>query len=315
MLQSGRPITRPEFLERLETSPATFKRDVEYLRREQNAPIVWSAAQRAYTLAVPTGTDARRESIPGTWFDREELLGLIAIQQILGQIEPRFLRDVLHPLRERTAAILLGSGLAGDQLQQALTRIKVLPMQRRAVDDVLFERIVAALVDRKQITVESMQRQTREPTRRTLSPQRIVSYRDNWYLDAWCHLRQALRTFSLDTLRDTHVSADTATEIDATTLDQHFRGSYGIFAGAATQHAVLRFSSRVAGWIEREQWHPEQTIAQLASGEIELTLPYGNATELVRDILKWGPDVEVIAPAPLREQVGDTARATAALYF
>lgn len=34
MLQSGRPIARAEFLERLETSLATFKRDVEYLRRE-----------------------------------------------------------------------------------------------------------------------------------------------------------------------------------------------------------------------------------------------------------------------------------------
>jgi predicted DNA-binding transcriptional regulator YafY len=315
MLQSGRPIARAEFLERLETSLATFKRDAEYLRREQNAPIVWSAVQRAYTLALPPGAHARRESIPGTWFDREELLGLIAIQQILSQIEPRLLRDVLHPLRERTASILLGSGLAGDQLQQALARIKVLPMQRRAVDDLLFERIVAALVDRKQIAVASIQRQTREPTQRTLSPQRIVSYRDNWYLDAWCHLREALRTFSLDTLSDAHVSDDTAKEIDAATLDQHFAGSYGIFAGVATQHAVLRFSSSVAGWIEREQWHPEQTIAQLASGEIELTVPHANATELVRDILKWGPDVEVIAPAILREQVGNAARATAERYL
>lgn len=111
------------------------------------------------------------------------------------------------------------------------------------------------------------------------------------------------------------MSDDTAEDIDAATLDQHFAGSYGIFAGAATQHAVLRFSSRVAGWIEREQWHPEQATAQLASGEIELTVPYANATELVRDTLKWGPDVEVIAPVSLREQVARAARATADRYL
>ena len=315
MLQAGRPIARAEFLERLETSLATFKRDVEYLRREQNAPIIWSAAQRAYTLAAPSDTNSRREFIPGTWFDREELLGLVAIQQILGQIEPRLLRDVLQPLRERTASILLGSGLTGEKLQQALTRIKVLPMQRRTVDDLLFERIVAALVDRKQIAVESIQRQTREPTQRILSPQRIVSYRDNWYLDAWCHLRNALRTFSLDTLRDAHVSGDTAKDIDAATLDLHLASGYGIFAGAATQHATLRFSPSVAGWVEHEQWHPQQTITTLASGEIELTVPYANATELVRDILQWGADVEVIAPATLRKQVADAARATVDRYL
>ena len=56
-------------------------------------------------------------------------------------------------------------------------------------------------------------------------------------------------------------------------------------------------------------------VTTLTNGEMELTLPYANATELVRDILKWGPDVEVIAPSTLREQVGDTARATADRYL
>ena len=315
MLARGKPVAREEFLTRLEISAATFKRDIAYIRNRMNRVVTWSQEHRAYVIDAWAGDDTLRESISGTQFDRSELLALIAIQQILEQIEPRLLQDVLHPLRKRTASMLNGSGVEGERLQQALARIKVLPMQRRAVDEALFERIVSALVTRKQIAVESTHRQTRERIQRTLSPQRIVSYRDNWYLDAWCHLRQALRTFSLDTLSNAHVSDHTAKDIDATTLDQHFAGSYGIFAGAATQHAVLRFSARVVGWIEHEQWHPQQTITTLASGAIELTLPYANATELVRDILKWGPDVEVVAPATLREQVRDTALATMERYF
>lgn len=315
MLAGGKPVTQAHFLSRLEISPATFKRDLEALRDQMNVPIIWSRPLRAYTLDAGK-TDGLQAGVgPGTWFDRSELLSLIAIQQILDQIEPRLLQDVLHPLRKRTAALLDASGVAGEQLQTALARIRVLPMQRRRVDDVLFERIVSALVTRKQIELESTNRQTRARTQRILSPQRIVSYRDNWYLDAWCHLREALRTFALDTLSGAHVSDQAAKDIDAATLDQHFAGSYGIFAGVATQHATLRFSPRVAGWIEREQWHPEQTISQLANGEIELTVPYANATELVRDVQKWGPDVEVIAPATLREQVGDAARATVQRYL
>ncbi len=315
MLAHGKPIPREEFLTRLGISAATFKRDVDYIRNRLNRVVTWSHEHRAYVIDGRAGDDTLRESIPGTQFDRSELLALIAIQQILEQIEPRLLQDVLHPLRKRTASMLNGSGVEGKRLQQALARIKVLPMQRRAVDEALFERIVSALVTRKQLAVESTDRQTRERVQRTLSPQRIVSYRDNWYLDAWCHLRQALRTFSLDTLSNAHVSDHAAKDIDAATLDQHFAGSYGIFSGVATQHAVLRFGPSVAGWVEHEQWHPQQTITTLATGEIELTVPYGNATELVRDILKWGPDVEVISPLSLRNQVGDAARATVARYF
>ena len=315
MLQHGKAVTRGEFMDRLEISAATFKRDLEFLRNEQNAPIEWSVEPRGYLLLSGNGSEAAREVIPGTWFDRGELLALIAIQHILDQIEPRLLQDALLPLRKRTAAMLDGSGAAGEPLQQALNRIKVLPMQRRAVDDTLFQRVVSAVVARKQIAVESRDRHTSACTQRTLSPQRIVCYRDNWYLDAWCHLREALRTFSLDTLSNAHVSHHSATEMDTTTLDEHFAGSYGIFSGAATHTATLRFASHVAGWIAHERWHPLQTLSTLPSGEIELTLPYGNATELVRDILKWGPDVEVIAPNTLRAQVGDAAKATAAQYF
>jgi predicted DNA-binding transcriptional regulator YafY len=315
MLARGTPIARVEFLHRLEISAATFKRDLDYLRDQLNVPVSWSREHRAYFIALSGDNDSHRESIPGTWFDKSELFALIAIVQILEQIEPRLLQDVLYPLRKRSASMLRGSGVEGERLQQALARIKVIPIQRRSVDDTLFEQVVLALVTRKEIAVTSTHRQTRERTQRTLSPQRIVCYRDNWYLDAWCHLRHALRTFSLDTLSGAHVADRVAIDIDAAALDQHFAGSYGIFAGAATQQATLRFSASIAGWIEHEQWHPEQTIAPLACGEIELTLPYANATELVRDILKWGPDVEVIAPATLREQVGAAARATADRYL
>jgi predicted DNA-binding transcriptional regulator YafY len=315
MLQHGTAIARAEFMDRLEISAATFKRDLEFLRDEQNAPIFWSAEHRGYML-ISCGSDiTAREVIPGTWFDRSELLALIAIQQILEQIEPRVLQDALLPLRKRSAALLNGAGEAGEALRQALTRIKVLPMHRRAVDDTLFQRVVSALVARKQIEVVSRDRHTSARTQRMLSPQRIVCYRDNWYVDAWCHLREALRTFSLDTLSNAHVSNHAATEMDGATLDEQLGASYGIFSGTATHTATLRFDSRVAGWIANEQWHPRQTLFTRPSGEVELTFPFGNATELVRDILKWGPDVEVIAPATLREQVGDAAKATAKRYF
>ncbi|MDT8429578.1 MAG: WYL domain-containing protein [Pseudomonadales bacterium] len=43
-------------------------------------------------------------------------------------------------------------------------------------------------------------RSKEELSERWVSPQRLVYYRDNWYLDAWCHLREGLRMFSIDRL-------------------------------------------------------------------------------------------------------------------
>src|SRR5690606_33852449 len=37
-----------------------------------------------------------------------------------------------------------------------------------------------------------------EPTRRTVDPVQVLITNGQWYLQGWCHLRQAMRTFHLD---------------------------------------------------------------------------------------------------------------------
>ena len=323
MLANGRVMTRQHYVDAFGTTLSTFKRDLALLRDQIEAPIVWDQKAAGYRLEITAASGGTRSELPGMWFSERELLSLISVEELLQQIEPRLFKEALEPLRQKLDSLLVAATAqrkgtkasnAADAIAQPLARVKVLPMHRRAVDDAKFAAVAAALLTRRQLHAVSIHRQTKQPTTRELSPQRLVSYRDNWYLDAWCHLRKALRTFSLDTLEEVRVSDDTAEDISADDLDQHFANSYGIFAGKAAHSAVLRFSPSVTGWIEREQWHPEQTSHTLANGGIELTVPYGVATELIRDILRWGADVEVIAPVALRDQVKAQLMAMVKIY-
>ena len=63
-----------------------------------------------------------------------------------------------------------------------------------------------------------------------------------------------------------------------------------------------------------EQWHPRQEGQVLADGGYEPRVPYNQRQELMMDILKYGPDVEVIGPAALREQVAAALREAAKQY-
>lgn len=55
----------------------------------------------------------------------------------------------------------------------------------------------------------------------TISPQRLVHYRDNWYLDAWCHLRNDLRRFSVDAIQRVKVLRDKARNVAEAKLLAH----------------------------------------------------------------------------------------------
>ncbi len=135
---------------------------------------------------------------------------------------------------------------------------------------------------------------------RVISPQRLAHYRGNWYLDAWCHQRDALRSFAIDRIRNAQPLEDTARNIPEVDLDRHFADGYGIFAGVSQHVAVLRFSPERARWVAEECWHPEQKFQWLENGTYELRIPYADPRELVMDILRHVPDVEVVAPESLR---------------
>lgn len=136
-----------------------------------------------------------------------------------------------------------------------------------------------------------------------MSPQRLIWYSSNWYLDAWCHLREDFRSFSLDAIRGAALLAERADEYPPEVLDARLGAGYGIFAGPPDKTAVLRFRLPASRWIEREEWHPGQRLTPLPGGEVRLEVPYSDPRELVQDILRFVPDVIVEAPESLRAMV------------
>ncbi|MFM9979277.1 MAG: helix-turn-helix transcriptional regulator, partial [Burkholderiales bacterium] len=144
--------------------------------------------------------------------------------------------------------------------------------------------------------------------------QHLVHYRGNWYVDAWCHKAEGVRSFSLDAIRSADLLDDKAKDVPKAELDLHFQSGYGIFAGKDVQWAKLRFTAERARWVSGEDWHPKQKASFEADGSYLLEVPYADDRELLMDILKFGPDVEVVAPAALRTKVKAALKAALGRY-
>ncbi|MGH8460638.1 MAG: helix-turn-helix transcriptional regulator [Stenotrophobium sp.] len=297
-LHEHRIITRQQIQGELEVSLATFKRDLEYLRDRLHAPIVWDAAQQGYRLDQPA--DAPRYALPGLWFNAEEIHALLAMHTLLAGMGERVLDDAVAPLLGRVEGLLDGSTQGGAEIRK---RIRVISPGRRVPEHSCFGAIAQAVLQRRQVHIHYFARGEGKTTQRDVSPQRLVHYRENWYLDAWCHLREDLRSFAVEEITSATLLEKPAKEISERALDKKLSSAYGIFSGAATQTAKLRFSSERARWVKREIWHPQQTAHFDAKGRYILQFPFGDDRELISDILRHVPDVEVLAPARLRERL------------
>jgi predicted DNA-binding transcriptional regulator YafY len=163
--------------------------------------------------------------------------------------------------------------------------------------------VAGATLQRQRVRIAYHSRGRDQRTERSVSPQRLVHYRDNWYLDAKDHLRNDLRSFSVDRILRVVPLNEAAEEVPGADLDAFFASAYGIFSGKANKLAVLRFSRERARWVADERWHPEQSGQFLTDGRYELRIPYRDARELIMDILRHGEEVEVVEPEGLREEV------------
>jgi len=296
LLSNRTAVSADDLMAALEVSRATLKRDIAKLRDQLHVPITFNRELGGYQLEP----DQSGSELPGLWFSQEEILSLVTIQQLLEQLEPGLLGTKLQPLQKRLAQLMDKHGLAS---QDVAKRIRIVHAGKRQVLAKSFELVAAATMAGKRLKIWHFNRQNGITTEREVSPQRLVHYRDNWYLDAWCHLRDDVRNFSIDAITQLEMLEANAKLVTVKAIDQALGNSYGIFNGAALGWAKLRFTPERARWVAGETWHPMQESAFEEDGSYVLSFPYADDRELLGDIMRYGADVQVLAPPGLISKV------------
>lgn len=298
------PIARHELMQRLDNcSEPTIYRLIRFMKDVLDAPIEWDDEGGGYLYRHRANGEPYE--LPGLWFTAKELHALIVFERLLEGLEPGLLADQLAPLSRRIRELLDHKRLG---LTEAGRRIRVLGAAARPVG-ASFHVLASATLQRCKLHIVYHGREKDRITERVVSPQRLVHYRENWFVDAYCHVRNALRTFSVDRVHEARELDESALTVPDQELDAYLAHSYGIFAGRANRTAVLRFTAARARWVADERWHPEQSGQYLTDGRYELRVPYRDPRELVMDILRYGANVEVVSPAGLREEVALRLRA------
>lgn len=308
LLDERRSVSRQMLLDQLEVSPATLKRDLAFLRDTMNTPIVWDRELGGYRID-PTQTVGAQIELPSMWFSDKEIHALLTMQHLLANLDPGgILAPHVAPLVARLNALMGATRHPADEVRK---RVLIVGIGKRSTKLTHFEAIGAALLQRKRLAIRYFARGKGEESERDISPQRLVHYRENWYLDAWCHLRGEVRNFAVDSIRHVHLLKTPAHDIPNARLDTILGPGYGIFAGTAVQTARLRFSPERARWVAAEHWHPDQHGSFDADGHYILEIPYADHRELVMDILKHGRHCEVLGPVGLRAVVAEEIAAMA----
>ena len=311
---SRQPVSRERLLQELGVSLSTFKRDLEVLRDQMQAPIIWkpgeNGSQRGYMLE-DKGWSSGKLGLPNAWFSASEIYALLMIHELASHIGPGLLTEHLQPLITRITMML---SAADDTPEDVRARVRLLSSASKRISSPHFETVARAAVKSRRLKIMYYTRSRNERSERTVSPQVIVHYKENWYLIAWCHKADGLRMFALDAIEGAALLNEEALIVPKNQVEDAIGRDFGIYSGKERQWAKLLFTARQTPWVKSETWHPEQIGEIMEDGAYLLIIPYSDIRELMLEILRYGPDVSVLSPPELRQAVADRLRAAAAQY-
>jgi proteasome accessory factor C len=142
------------------------------------------------------------------------------------------------------------------------------------------------------------------PTTRTVDPVKVHIADGQWYLQGWCHLREAMRTFHLDRVGDLEL-----TDIPITHAGEPAPGWFE--ASEDDVVARIRFPEAVARLLGD---YLDRAAVETTGGMTVATMRVADEFSLRRLAVRRGGEVEVLEPVAARRATTEWAEAGLAQY-
>ena len=288
-----------------EVSVKTIQRDIDYMRYQLDAPVEYSAKNRGYFYSEAN------YKLPAISVRESDLFAIYLAEKLLAQYEGTPLYDSLRSVFRKIEDSLPEKATV--DLGKDHARFTVFPPSNTLILPGIWEKVAEAIRLSHRLRVV-YRTPGSVPALRELDPYHGVRYEGDWYVVGHCHLRNAIRTFSLARMEKVEMLRDEF-RIPATFDFTRLTGShFGVHWSDREYQVRIRFEREVAGYVRERCWHPSQRIDEYPDGSLTLSLTVNHLLELKRWVLSWGEMARVLSPPELARDIAASAAGMARHY-
>ncbi|HEV7280996.1 MAG TPA: WYL domain-containing protein [Pirellulaceae bacterium] len=197
----------------------------------------------------------------------------------------------------------------------SIVRIDLEAVNPLAHRKAIYDRLMQAILDRKQVRLHYQSFTEERAIDTRLSPYRLLFQRRSWYVVGKSSLHREVRTFNVGRILKLRELDRPAKIPKSFRLSEYLRNAWRILPEQGDDSTVvLKFRKMVAGNVEEVRWHPTQKVRRLVDGGALFTARVSGLEEISWWILGYGPEVEAIEPPELRQRIADRIEAMRAIY-
>jgi proteasome accessory factor B len=300
-IHSGRYPNAVRLAGELEVSSKSIHRDLEFMRDRLDLPLQYDGNHKGYYYTQEVG------NFPTLQISEGELFALLVAEKALQQYRgTTFERPLLSAFKKMAASL-------PDTVSLNLADWERTISFRTSAEPILnletFDTLAKATAQRKQLQLTYRKPGRRDTELRVVDPYHLANINGEWFLFAWCHLRQDIRTFVPARIQTIETTGKTFARPQKFSLEKRLRDSFGVQSGQGSFDVVIRFNELVSDYIREKKWHDSQQLKELKDGGLELRMKLSSLGEVERWVLGWAGNAKVIHPPELAGKVRQSAQA------
>ena len=299
-IQSGQFPNAPRLAAELEVSSKSIQRDLDFMRDRLDLPLEFNRARHGYHYTQEVS------GFPTLHITEGELFALLVAEKALQQYRgTTFEKPLVSAFKKMSASLpdIVSLHLA-DWDQTISFRTSAVPILNLEV----FDTLAKATANRTQLTLVYRKPGQRETDKRVIDPYHLANINGEWFLFAYDHSRQDIRTFAPARIQSLEPTGKRFVRPQKFSLERRLRDSFGVHSGQGEFEVVIRFDELIADYIREKKWHASQELRELKGGGVELRLRLSSLGEIERWILSWGGNAVPLKPPALVEAVKKAAR-------
>ena len=294
-IRSGKYPNATTLAGELEVSTKSIYRDIEFMRDRLELPVEFDGARNGFHYTEEVS------NFPTLQITEGELFALLVAEKALQQYRgTTFEKPLLSAFKKMAASLPDTVSLNLADWEQTISfRTSAEPI----LNVEIFDALAKATAQHRQLLLTYRKPGRKETEPRVVDPYHLANINGEWFLFAYCHLREDIRTFVPSRILEVKPTGKTFARPQKFSLEKRLGDSFGVVTSQDQFGVVIRFDELVADYVREKRWHPSQRLIELEDGSVELRLKLSSLVEIQRWILSWGGHANALAPDELAESV------------
>lgn len=300
-IRAGHYPNSTQLSKKFEVSRATVMRDLEFLRDQYCAPLVYDYEKNGYYYSDPTFF------VQSVMLSEGELFTVSTIMPLLEQYKNTPLESSFKSIMNKITQML------PDQISVDTAfineEVKFISDPLPKIDEEVFNMIFHATKIHKKIQFDYRSISSQDYKTRIFSPYQVICQKGNWYILGFCHNSDEIRIYALSRMKNLILINESFSIPKDFLLENYIDPGFGIWNNKIDKVKIeLLFSKDVNTYILERIWHKTQECYQTEDGQVYLSFETNQLQETQHWIMQFGSSVKVLNPPELREKIREEAR-------